>query len=160
MDYYRKYLYEPYIGDEPCTKITGGSGLVSLCKPLWTGVGNGILFAGDAAMQVNPITGGGLASSMQAGFYAIKAFEKAKELEKFDALTLWEYNLLYQKSIGAEFGPLDLFRLAIQNFSNDVFNFILKKQLITGEEISGISMTGEIPLSFSSTMGKLIRGIS
>jgi len=160
LDYYQKYVYKPFIGDEPCSKITGGSGLVSVCKPLWTGVGDGILFAGDAAMQVNPITGGGLVSSMQAGFFAVKAFEKAMDIEIFDALSLWKYNELYQKSIGAEYAPLDLLRLAFQKWPNDFLNFTLKKQLITGEEVSGITATGEMSLPFSSALGKIIRGIS
>ncbi len=132
LDYYKKYLYEPYIGNEPCTKITGGSGLVSVCKPLFTGVGNGILFVGDAAMQVNPITGGGLVSSMQAGYYAVKAFEKANEVEIYDTLGLWEYNLLYQKSIGAEFAAIDLLRLAFQKWPNNFLNFTLQKNLLLG----------------------------
>ncbi len=160
LDYYQKYVYKPFIGDEPCTKITGGSGLVSICKPLWTGVGDGILFAGDAAMQVNPITGGGLISSMQAGFFAIEAFEKAMELEIFDSFGLWKYNQLYQKSIGAEFAPLDLLRLAFQKWSNEFLNFVLKKKLITGEDLSGITITGEISLPFSAVLEKIIRGIS
>ncbi|MHA1110057.1 MAG: NAD(P)/FAD-dependent oxidoreductase [Promethearchaeota archaeon] len=160
LDYYQKYVYKPFIGNEPCFKITGGSGLVSVCKPLWTGVGDGILFAGDAAMHVNPITGGGLVSSMQAGFFAVNTFEKAMDMEIFDTLSLWKYNELYQKSIGAEFAPLDLLRLAFQKWPNDFLNFTLKKQLITGEEVSGITATGEMSLPFRSALGKLIRGIS
>ncbi len=160
IEYYRNYLYERYIGDEPCTKINGGSGLVSICKPLWTGVGNGILFVGDAAWQVNPLTGGGLVSAMKAGLYAIKAYEKAVEVGKFDVQSLWEYNLLSQKSIGAEFAPLDLFRSVYQNFSDDILNYILKKRLITGEEIGVITTAGEISLSLGSILGKLFRGLS
>ncbi|MBN2155642.1 MAG: NAD(P)/FAD-dependent oxidoreductase [Candidatus Lokiarchaeota archaeon] len=160
IEYYQKYVYKPFIGKEICTKINGGSGLVSVCKPLFTGVANGILFVGDAAMQVNPITGGGLFSSMQAGYFAIQAYEKAEALGKYDALALWNYNLLSQKTIAAEFAPLDLLRVAIQKFPNDVLNFVLKKQLITSEEIIGITATGELPLPIGAIIGKVIRGLS
>jgi len=159
-DYYQKIVYEPFIGDEPCTRITGGSGLVSVCKPLLTGVANGILFVGDAAKQVNPITGGGLMSSMQAGSYTIQAYEKARESETFDALALWQYNLLFQKTIGAEFAALNLLRSAIQSFPNEVMNFAIKNRVVTGEEISRITTKGEISLSLPELLGKLLRGLS
>ncbi|MBA7567859.1 hypothetical protein ES708_09577 [subsurface metagenome] len=159
-EYYQKYVHNPLIGDEPHTKISSGSGLVSVCKPLWNGVGNGIIFAGDAAMQVNPMTGGGLVPSMQAGFYAIQAYEVAERLDKYDARSLWGYNILYQKSMGAEFAALDLFRLALQGLPNDILDFIIKKRLITGEEISKMTSFGETKLQFSSIISKMIRGIS
>jgi digeranylgeranylglycerophospholipid reductase len=160
IDIYQQKVLKPLIGNEPYQKITGGSGLVSICKPLWTGVANGIMFAGDAAFQVNPITGGGLISSMQAGFYTIQAYKKATEFEKFDALALWEYNLLYQKTIGAEFAPLDLLRIALQKIPNENIDFTFKKSLISGEEITGITGTGELKVHLVPLLGKIIRGIS
>jgi digeranylgeranylglycerophospholipid reductase len=160
MEIYQKEVLRPFIGDEPYTKLTGGSGLVSICKPLWTGVANGIMFAGDAALQVNPVTGGGLISSMQAGYYAINAYKEATKFEKYDALGLWKYNLLFQKSIGAEFAALDLLRLAIQKFPNEVMNFAIQKELISGSEISGITATGELALPIEAIIRKIIRGIS
>jgi hypothetical protein len=118
------------------------------------------MFAGDAAFQVNPITGGGLISSMQAGFYTIQAYQNATEFEKYDALGLWEYNLLYQKTIGAEFAPLDLLRIALQKIPNANINFAFKKKLISGEEITGITGTGELDVPLIPLLGKIIRGIS
>ena len=55
------------------------AGGVPVSKPIKVPYGNGILLAGDAARHCNPLTGGGIATAMMAGFQAgLTAAEAAR----------------------------------------------------------------------------------
>lgn len=67
---YRKlkdFLNNQFPGAAIVGEMAGG---VPVSKPLKTPFGNGILLAGDAARHCNPLTGGGIATAMMAGYQA------------------------------------------------------------------------------------------
>ena len=66
------------------------AGAVSVCEP-YESVRNNLLLVGDAARQVDPITGGGLIASIEAGKIAGETIGKAVEKQKFDKEILSEY---------------------------------------------------------------------
>ena len=59
------------------------AGAVSVCEP-YESVRDNLLLVGDAARQVDPITGGGLIASIEAGKIAGETIGKAVEKQKFD----------------------------------------------------------------------------
>ncbi|MHA1729686.1 MAG: geranylgeranyl reductase family protein [Promethearchaeota archaeon] len=157
-EYYKREVFNKYVSELPHEKLSSGGGIVPVCKPLWTVVADGIMFAGDSACQVNPLHGGGIDPSMRAGFYAAKAFKHATERGNFFATDLWSYNELTQKNIGASFAALDLLRITLQGLSNEDLNFGLKQGLLSGEEILEIASKGELTLDLFGMVGKAIKG--
>ena len=81
---------------EPLRVITGAD---PVAEPIQS-VQDNFLLVGDAARQVDPITGGGLMSSIEAGKYAGETIGKAVEKQRFDSQTLSEYETLWKKAFG------------------------------------------------------------
>jgi len=74
------------------------AGAVSVSEP-YESVRDNLLLVGDAARQVDPITGGGLMSSIEAGKIAGETIGRAVEMEKFDK----EMLSAYEKAVEAAF---------------------------------------------------------
>jgi digeranylgeranylglycerophospholipid reductase len=81
---------------QPVRVITGAD---PVAEPIQS-VKNHLLLVGDAARQVDPITGGGLMNSIEAGKYAGETIGKAVEKQRFDAQVLSEYETKWKKSFG------------------------------------------------------------
>ena len=82
----------------------------------------GIMLVGDAARQVNPLSGGGIASGMIGGSIAGKIAAEAVKMNKPD------YVLSYDKAWGDRLGKrhvtFDKIKNGIYNFSDEKFNKI------------------------------------
>jgi len=74
------------------------AGAVSVCEP-YESIRDNLLLIGDAARQVDPITGGGLMASVEAGKIAGETIGKAVDLQKFDK----EMLSTYEKAVDAAF---------------------------------------------------------
>jgi digeranylgeranylglycerophospholipid reductase len=74
------------------------AGAVSVCEP-YESVRDNLLLVGDAARQVDPITGGGLMASIEAGKIAGETIGKAVEKQKFDKDLL----SIYEKAVEEAF---------------------------------------------------------
>ncbi len=74
------------------------AGAVSVCEP-YEAVRDNLFLIGDAARQVDPITGGGLMASVEAGKIAGETIGKAVDLQKFDKDML----STYEKAVDAAF---------------------------------------------------------
>jgi digeranylgeranylglycerophospholipid reductase len=74
------------------------AGAVSVCEP-YESVRDNLLLVGDAARQVDPITGGGLMASIEAGKIAGETIGKAVEKQKFDKDML----SMYEKAVEEAF---------------------------------------------------------
>ena len=59
-----------------------------------------VLLVGDAARQVDPITGGGLMTSVEGGKIAGEVIGKAVKTQKFDQQTLSEYETRWKEAYG------------------------------------------------------------
>jgi len=67
------------------------SGAVSICAPIDRTIGDGILLVGDAARQIDPITGGGISNSCKAGKIAGEVLGKAVKEKDFSEKSLQRY---------------------------------------------------------------------
>ncbi len=81
---------------EPLRVITGAD---PVAEPIQS-VKDNLLLVGDAARQVDPITGGGLMHAIEAGKYAGETIAKAVEKQRFDTQLLSDYENRWKKSFG------------------------------------------------------------
>ena len=81
---------------EPLRVITGAD---PVAEPIQS-VQDNLLLVGDAARQVDPITGGGLMNAIEAGKYAGETIGRAVKKQNFTAQTLSEYETLWKEAFG------------------------------------------------------------
>jgi len=67
------------------------SGAVSICAPIDKTVVDGALLVGDAARQIDPITGGGISNSCKAGKVAGEVLAKAAKEKNYSSKSLQRY---------------------------------------------------------------------
>lgn len=114
-------LCKDFIDSYPfCTKrLYGGGKNLIIRRSLDTMVGNGFVCLGDAACQIVPTTGSGVASAMYAADLAAKAIARAINKGDFSVHTLWDYNYYYQSKRGAILASYDIVRLFMQSLHYD-----------------------------------------
>jgi digeranylgeranylglycerophospholipid reductase len=76
------------------------AGGVAVSGPLESAVADNVLLAGDAARQVNPITGGGISSSVTCGKIAGEVAGQVSRGEDFSAAALKAYDDRWIEAIG------------------------------------------------------------
>jgi digeranylgeranylglycerophospholipid reductase len=81
---------------EPIRVLTGAD---PVAKPIES-VRDNVMLVGDAARHVDPITGGGLMTSIEGGKIAGEIIGKAIKKQKFDRETLFEYEAVWSKAFG------------------------------------------------------------
>ncbi|MFX1511957.1 MAG: geranylgeranyl reductase family protein [Promethearchaeota archaeon] len=154
-----KERFYQYVNSSPFFKdskiITGGSGLVPMRRPNKSFVTNGLVLVGDAAWQVNPLHAGGLGTTLEAAIMAANAIADAIESDNLTPNGLWNYNVLYHRSIGAKHAPLDIFRLLLRQIKNHDLNIGMAVGLVTDDDLDKISRGLDIELG---TGEKLKRG--
>ena len=138
----------------------GGGGIVPTRRPIYSLVSDGILIAGDAACLVNPIHGGGIGPSMLSGRLAAQVAVEALEKGDVSKEALWQYNIRYMQSYGAKQAGLDIFRLFLQNISDDELNFGMKNRLVKEEDVLRTSMTGNLQLSIIDKAGRALKAMA
>ncbi|WP_148689269.1 NAD(P)/FAD-dependent oxidoreductase [Methanopyrus sp. SNP6] len=79
-------------------------GGVPVCGPVGRTYGDGILVVGDAARQVNPVTGGGLHTSLVCGRIAGEVAAEAIEEDDTSATFLKQYQDQWKEEFGDTFG--------------------------------------------------------
>ena len=109
-------------------------------RPLDCMTGNGIVIVGDAACQVNPISGGGIGSSMRGGACAGETIVEAIEKGDVSRNGLWSYNNRYMHSYGAKQAGLDVFRILLHGLGDEGLNYVMRHRLITEEDLLKASM--------------------
>ncbi|MCK4479787.1 MAG: geranylgeranyl reductase family protein [Candidatus Lokiarchaeota archaeon] len=159
-DLYKMNVYNEFIKTSKVDILSSGGGVVPVRRPLWSCADNGFMLVGDSACQVNPLHGGGIDPSMRAGYHAANSAVHAIENNNNSINELWDYNYNVMTSFGAEFASLDLLRIVLQSLSNKDLNFGLERDLLTGEEILEISISGELNLSLVNMAVKAFKGIS
>ncbi len=128
--------------------IKAGGAPVPTRRPLSTLVWNGIAVIGDAAYTANPVHGGGKGPAMRSAKCVAEAIVRAHELGDYSARTLWQANLCYMMSYGIKQASLDVFRIFLQNLTNDDLEFVLKKGIVKGDDILKASLHGKLELGF------------
>ena len=108
------------------TTMCGG---VPCGKPMKNPVKDGLMLVGDAAHQVNPMTGGGILSGMTAGAIAGKVAAEAVKANDFSSKILENYSSDMWKTFGKNYERFYRIKEAINDLNDDDLNSIANKVL-------------------------------
>lgn len=106
---------------QPVEFNIGGDPVGGMNKEL---VADNFILVGDAASQVNPLTGGGIISAMEAGVYAGKVAAKAVKEGDYSAKKLSEYQERCKENIGVKFERDLKVKNYLQSLSDEELNSI------------------------------------
>ncbi len=124
ISYFNEHLNNFFPDASILTQVAGG---VPCSITLDEITGNGMMLVGDAARQVNPLTGGGIGSGMIGGSIAGKIAGKA--IKKNNLELIHEYKKEWHKRRGKLHLILDKIKEEFFTISDDEFNKIFHKML-------------------------------
>ncbi|MEM1623320.1 MAG: digeranylgeranylglycerophospholipid reductase [Sulfolobales archaeon] len=139
--------------------IEAGGAVVPTREPLKSLVWHGIAVVGDAAYTVNPVHGGGKGSAMISANCVASAIIKGLEVGRVDANGLWSANICYMNSYGAKQAVLNVFRLFLQELSDDDIEFGMSKKIIREEDLNVLSLRGDLELSVVDKAMRFLAGL-
>ncbi len=99
IDYLQSFIAKKYPRGKIIEMVVGG---VPVSGPIKRAIANGLIIAGDAARQADPITGGGIVNAMYAGKIAGEVAARAVQLENYSIEVLREYEDRWRASLGKE----------------------------------------------------------
>jgi len=108
-------------------------------------VADGYLTLGDAARQVNPMHGSGVASGLIAGRLASEAVVSALESGGPTREKLWRYAADYQRGRGAVLAGYDAFRRSADRLSRSTADRILFQFTAADEVYAGLASRLPVP---------------
>ncbi|MEE8167942.1 MAG: NAD(P)/FAD-dependent oxidoreductase [Candidatus Hydrothermarchaeales archaeon] len=103
--------------------VAGG---VPVEGPVKKSVADGVLLVGDAARQVDPLTGGGIYNAMHCGVIAGQVITEALEREDFSAASLSIYEERWRAEIGQKLLKSQRIKEAMEKLSDSDLNKIVK----------------------------------
>jgi digeranylgeranylglycerophospholipid reductase len=119
LSYLNNFMMKNYPDAPVLTSIAGGvPGTVTLDKISALG----IMLTGDAARQVNPLSGGGIASGMIGGSIAGRIAGEAIRMNKPDHI--FTYDNAWHERLGKRHETFERIKNGIYNFKDDKFNKI------------------------------------
>ena len=119
LSFLNQFMEKKYPNAPVLTSIAGGvPSTVTLSKIS----SPGILLAGDAARQVNPLSGGGIASGMIGGSIAGRIAGEAVKMNKPDHI--FNYDKEWHDRVGKKHEIYNRLKNGIYNFSDEKFNKI------------------------------------
>ena len=122
LSYLTSNLERLYPNASILTQVAGG---VPCCITLEKISGEGIMLVGDAARQVNPLSGGGIESGMVGGSIAGRI--AGETIKKGNLKLLYNYDKEWHKERGKNHEIYDRLKNGIYNFTDDDFNNLITK---------------------------------
>ncbi|MHA1863392.1 MAG: geranylgeranyl reductase family protein [Candidatus Thorarchaeota archaeon] len=140
------------------TVIEGKGGAVPVRRPLKSLVGDGVAFVGDAALQVNPIHGGGIGAGMRAGIILGEVAREAIARRDITAKGLWTYNTRYLTNFGKRLAALEIFRRLLQSVSDEDMNYGFERRILEAGDLMAANKGDGFSLSVKDKMKRVRRG--
>ena len=122
--YLDEFINNHYPNVSILTTVSGG---VPCAKPIREPIANGIMLVGDAAHQINPMTGGGIASGMRGGKIAGNIAVDALNSNDFSKQYLNAYPKEMFKVFGKNHDRFYRIKETINQLNDDDLNYIAKK---------------------------------
>jgi digeranylgeranylglycerophospholipid reductase len=119
LSYMNDFMDKHFPGAPVLTTIAGG---VPCSVTLDKITAPGIMLTGDAARQVNPLSGGGISSGMTGGSIAGRIAGEAIKMNKPDHI--FSYEKEWHDKLGKKHEVYDRIKNGIYNFSDEKFNNI------------------------------------
>ncbi|NVM03308.1 MAG: NAD(P)/FAD-dependent oxidoreductase [Candidatus Helarchaeota archaeon] len=141
--------------------ITARTELVPVRRSYDQLVSNGFMLVGVSGCQSDAMSGMGVSASVLAGSLAAKTIINAIKEKKYDMRTLWPYQVEYIREKGAEYSGLDIMKKYFQYITEDEFNFLFEKEIITFEIIEYLGGKKETTaeISFRQLFLKFMKGM-
>lgn len=140
------------------TVIDGKGGAVPVRRPLKSLVGDGVAFVGDAALQVNPIHGGGIGAGMRAGVILGEVAREAIAKRDLTAKGLWSYNTRYLSNFGKRLAALEIFRRLLQSVSDEEMDYGFERRILEAGDLMAANKGDGFSLSPIEKMKRVQRG--
>ena len=136
--------------------VHAGSAIVPTRRPMAPSVHDGIIFTGDAGFTVDPLHGGGIASSMQAGKIAARTLAEAVEEGDYSMKSLWSYCHDFNTTVGRLHATHDVLRIFLQGLYNEEANFGMANRVITEQDVMDMSSGRPFKLSLTDAIRRLL----
>ena len=117
IKYLEEFIEKRYPHAATLTRIAGGVPCAKTCDEI---VKSNVMLVGDAAHQVNPVSGGGIISGMIGGMIAGQVAGEA--IVRNDLLHLREYEKRWHKRLGWRHEVFYHIKEAISRFTDDTLN--------------------------------------
>ncbi|MCK4567435.1 MAG: hypothetical protein KAU48_09010, partial [Candidatus Thorarchaeota archaeon] len=140
------------------TVIDGKGGAVPVRRPLKSLVGDGVVFVGDAALQVNPIHGGGIGAGMRAGIILGEVAREAIARRDLTAKGLWSYNTRYLTNFGKRLAALEIFRRLLQSVSDEELDYGFEKRILEAGDLMAANKGDGFSMSPIEKLKRVQRG--
>lgn len=121
MKFLNEFMSENYPNAAILTQIAGGVPCVPTLERITAA---GLMLVGDAARQVNPLSGGGIVSGMIGGKIAGEIAGKAIKARSPELI--FEYEKAWRERLGKRHETFDRIKNGIYNFSDEKFNNIAR----------------------------------
>ncbi|RDE15879.1 MAG: hypothetical protein C4K49_05380 [Candidatus Thorarchaeota archaeon] len=138
-------------------ELEGGGGAVPVRRPLMSLVADGVAFVGDAALQVNPIHGGGIGPGMRAGIILGEVAKEAIARGDVSAEGLWDYNSRFLSDYGRRLASLEIFRRLLQDVSDDDMDFGFSRRLLEAEDLMSANRGDAFSLGIAGKLRRVKR---
>ena len=126
----QKYLDEFMEREYPDAAIlTTMCGGVPCAKPMEKPVADGIMLVGDAAHQINPMTGGGIVAGMKGGWIAGQVAAEAINKNDYSEDSLLEYPKRMRKDFGKNHERFYKIKEVTEKLTNEELDSIAEKVL-------------------------------
>ena len=124
----QKYLDEFMAREYPDASIlTTMCGGVPCAKPMEKPIANGIMLVGDAAHQINPMTGGGIVAGMKGGWIAGQVAAEAIQNNDFSENGLINYPKRMRKDFGKNHERFYKIKEATEKLTNEELDSIAEQ---------------------------------
>ena len=117
-------------------------------------VAPGFMAAGDAAAHVDPTTAEGHGPALTAGYYVGLVGAKAIQKKDLSLDSLWEYNVHIMKHFGAKHALSLVLQFFLEDIKIEGLEFILKRRLITNQDLKQAYLDPNYTLRNSLITGK------
>ena len=121
-----EFMEKKYPNAAILTTMCGG---VPCPKPMKSPISGGIMLVGDAAHQINPMTGGGIVSGMKGGSLAGQVAATAIKNKDFSLKALQKYPEIMWKEFGKNYERFYKIKQATESLSDDDLNSIAENVL-------------------------------
>jgi len=137
-----KAYLDDFIGSHPeffekASPVEINTGGIPVSASAKTFVGDGLMVVGDAAHQVNPIHGGGIALALNAGKLAGEVAAEAIRAGDFSRNRLLEYERRWRKTDGVKMHKLFRLRAFLEKLENEDFESLV--DILSGKHITRLT---------------------
>ena len=153
---YREALDDHYKRDEYEVLKTGG-GQIPVRPPFDCLTFNGGMVVGDAGCMVDPTTAEGHGPALVTGYFAGKVASESIDRNDVSREGLWAYNVQVMELYGVRNSMSYVALRYLRKLSPDGLQFIIKRGIITENELKDIYDGEENAISLWSMLGKVIK---